>query len=126
MSCNQQFCKRMTLLVAAFVALSIFAGASLCGAAGPGDGIVTDIIIGHNNKGPYCLSWTGVAPDSISVVLNGRALIRGQDYNIDLTKGNVSFNSVLDDDLAKVLESWPELPEHIKTAILSLVSAVSE
>lgn len=70
------------------------------GELGVADGIggVTDILVGHNNKGPYYLSWTDVHTDMINVVVNGRMLQKGADYNIDPTKGIISFNSIVAND----------------------------
>jgi hypothetical protein len=61
-------------------------------------GTVTDIIVGHDNKGPYSLSWTQIDSSSITAVLNGRTLRKDTDYNIDATNGIISFNSVLLND----------------------------
>lgn len=66
-------------------------------------GQVTDVVVGHNNRGPYYLSWTDFDKDGISVVINGRSLRRGSDYNIDISKGVITFNTVLANDaLARV------------------------
>lgn len=61
-------------------------------------GEVTDVIVGHNNRGPYSLSWTDINPDSISVIVNGRSLKKTADYLIDIPKGVISFNSILAND----------------------------
>lgn len=55
---------------------------------------VNDVIIGHNKKGPYTLSWTEVDVKSIVAIINGRTLKSG-DYSIDNSKGMLSFSSVL-------------------------------
>lgn len=61
-------------------------------------GDVTDVIVGHNTRGPYSLSWNNFDTDGISVVVNGRTLRKGDEYNIDPTGGVISFNSVVADD----------------------------
>lgn len=61
-------------------------------------GEVTDVIVGHNNRGPYSLSWTNFDPDGVSVVINGRSLRKNTDYGIDIGKGIISFSSVLVND----------------------------
>jgi len=78
-------------------------------------GQVTDVVVGHNNRGPYYLSWTDFDKDGISVVINGRSLRRGSDYNIDISKGIITFNSVLANDaLARV--SYRVVPGKSKRA----------
>lgn len=78
-------------------------------------GQVTDVVVGHNNRGPYYLSWTDFDKDGISVVINGRSLRRGSDYNIDISKGIITFNNVLANDaLARV--SYRILPGKSKRA----------
>jgi hypothetical protein len=72
-------------------------------------GGVTDVIVGRNMRGPYSLSWTNFSADDISVVINGRSLKKGSDYNIDVAKGLVSFNSVLVND-AIVRVSYRTVP----------------
>ncbi|MCE5199883.1 MAG: hypothetical protein ABFD54_04045 [Armatimonadota bacterium] len=61
-------------------------------------GVVTDVIVGHNNKGPYTLSWTNIDDDTVEVVLSGRTLRRGNDYTIDSANGLMSFNAILLND----------------------------
>ena len=61
-------------------------------------GDVTDVIVGHGTRGPYVLSWNNFDTDGISVVINGRSLRKGDDYNIDSSGGVISFNSVLATD----------------------------
>jgi len=61
-------------------------------------GGVTDVVVGHNNRGPYYLSWTDFRTDSISVVINGRTLQKGADYTIDPAKGVIAFTSLLATD----------------------------
>lgn len=65
-----------------------------CASAEPVGGIVTDVIVGRNNKGPYHLSWTEIDPKSVVAVINGRTLGRDE-YAIDTSKGTVSFSAVL-------------------------------
>jgi len=72
-------------------------------------GDVTDVVVGHNNRGPYYLTWTNFDPDGLSVIVNGRSLRKGTDYNIDIAKGMISFNSVLAND-ALVRVSYHTLP----------------
>lgn len=72
-------------------------------------GEVTDVIVGHNTRGPYSLSWTNFDPDGISVVINGRSLKKGSDYNVDIAKGVASFSSVLVND-AIVRVSYRTIP----------------
>ncbi|MGI6296656.1 MAG: hypothetical protein ACOX3G_11270 [Armatimonadota bacterium] len=106
------------------IAMLLIAAAFLMTAAGPccvwaangtelgavdAIGSVTDVIVGRNTKGPYSLSWTNFSADDISVVINGRTLKKGSDYNIDIAKGIVSFNSVLVND-AIVRVSYRTLP----------------
>jgi hypothetical protein len=45
--------------------------------------MVTDVIVGRNNKGPYALSWTNIDSSSVVVICNGLMLKRGEKYNID-------------------------------------------
>lgn len=96
----------------------VLGGGSPCRAAAPGSselgivdsiGGVTDILVGHNNKGPYYLSWNNVSTDMISVVVNGRMLKKGVDYTIDPTKGIMSFTSVVATD-AIVRVSYQTVP----------------
>ncbi|MEN6357083.1 MAG: hypothetical protein ABFD83_08380 [Armatimonadota bacterium] len=66
-------------------------------------GIVTDVIVGHGNKGPYFLSWTRINSDTVTVVLSGRTLRKSADYNIDSANGMISFNAnVLNDAILRV------------------------
>lgn len=65
--------------------------------------MVTDVIVGRNNKGPYTLSWTNIDQAGVSVVVNGRTLKNRHDFNIDTSKGVISFNSiVLKDAIVRV------------------------
>ncbi len=72
-------------------------------------GEVTDVVVGHNNRGPYYLSWMNFDSDGVAVVINGRSLRKGSDYNLDVSKGMISFNSVLATD-AIVRVSYHVLP----------------
>ncbi|MCE5323735.1 hypothetical protein LLG46_10535 [bacterium] len=66
-------------------------------------GVVTDVIVGHGNKGPYFLSWNQIDSNTVSVVLNGRTLRSTTDYNVDTTNGMISFNAnVLSDAIVRV------------------------
>lgn len=78
-------------------------------------GMVNDVIVGHNNRGPYTLSWTNFDTDGISVIINGRTLRRGADYNIDTAGGVISFTSVVAND-AMVRVSYRTLPGKSKRA----------
>lgn len=84
-------CNRIAIVAVAVLALT-------CGgcvlASAQGGETVTDVIIGHNKKGPYTLSWTEVDKSSIVAIISGRTL-RSSDYAIDNTKGMLSFSSVL-------------------------------
>ncbi|MHB9036735.1 MAG: hypothetical protein ACYC64_08715 [Armatimonadota bacterium] len=105
------FFKRMAIVMM-MLALPVFT--STCAAQTVSQktdalGVVTDVIVGHNNKGPYSLSWTEVDPASVCVVLGGRTLRKGSDYNIDLTNGMISFNSMLLND-AIVRVSYKTIP----------------
>ncbi len=60
---------------------------------------ITDVVVGRNTKGPYTLSYTNFDPRSVRVVLNGRTLKKGEDYNVDADKGLISFNSVVLNDV---------------------------
>lgn len=72
-------------------------------------GEVTDVIVGHNNRGPYSLSWVDFNPDGVSVIINGRTLQKNAEYLLDVSKGIISFNSVLvNDAIARV--SYQILP----------------
>lgn len=95
------------LVAVAFAVALVGVAAGPCSALGAGGselgmvdsiGGVTDVIVGHNTRGPYSLSWANFDPEGISVVINGRSLSKGSDYNIDIAKGIVSFNSVLAGD----------------------------
>lgn len=78
-------------------------------------GGVTDVIVGHNTRGPYTLSWTNFDSDGISVVINGRTLRKGADYNIDVVGGVISFTSIVVSD-AIVRVSYTTLPGKSKRA----------
>ena len=83
--------------VAVFFALCLLAlsvGACIADATSTSIGnLVTDVLVGHNNKGPYVLSWTAFDADSVSIVVNGQTLKKNTDYNIDASTGLLSFNS---------------------------------
>ncbi len=81
-----------------------------------GIGGVTDVLVGHNNKGPYYLSWTDFSTDLVTVVVNGRMLQRGKDYNIDPSKGIVTFNTVVAND-AIVRVSYQTVPGKSKRVV---------
>lgn len=60
---------------------------------------ITDVVVGRNAKGPYTLSYVDFDPGSVRVVLNGRTLKKGEDYNVDAGKGLISFNAVVLNDV---------------------------
>lgn len=71
-----------------------------------GSDMVTDVIVGHGNKGPYALSWTGFDPATMRVVVNGMTLKQRDNYAVDPAKGAISFNStVLNDTIVRVTYS---------------------
>lgn len=86
--------RKMFILVFVAAALVSVAAGCLLASAEPIGGIVTDVIVGRNNKGPYRLSWTEIDPKSVVAVINGRTLGKDE-YAIDASKGTVSFSSVL-------------------------------
>lgn len=88
--------KGLTFLVTAVVVIG-----GRCWSATPDPGLdtLTDVIVGHSNKGPYLLSWTEIDPKTISIVVTGRTLGRG-DYTIDLAKGMLWFSANLLQDVA--------------------------
>lgn len=88
----------MIALALPFAASSYPAYAGVTTTAPDALGMITDIIVGHDNKGPYSLSWTQIDANSVSVVLGGRSLYKDSDYNIDTADGIISFNSVLLND----------------------------
>ena len=94
--------KRIAALVLVFLAFS----AVYALAAGE---MVTDVIVGRNNKGPYVLSWTNIDPSSVVVIVNALTLKRGEKYNIDFAKGMISFTSIVLND-AIVRESYSLIP----------------
>ena len=98
------FSRWLALVCVVFAAACAFAPVALALAvnsglrASDGLGTVTDVIVGHNSRGPYTLTWTGFSLDGITAVINGRFLRRGADYNIDPVKGIISFNATLTND----------------------------
>ena len=91
----------------AALALVCLATSAACAAAS-GE-IVTDVIVGRNNKGPYPLSWTNIDPSSVVVIINGITLKKGEQYDIDCAKGIISFRSILLND-AIVRVSYSLIP----------------
>ncbi|MDH7603234.1 MAG: hypothetical protein QHI38_13940, partial [Armatimonadota bacterium] len=79
----------------AIIALSILAVLVFAAAAtaAPVGDRVTDVIVGRNNRGPFTLSWTNIEPSSVTVVVNGLTLRKGEHYSIDCEKGLISFTS---------------------------------
>ena len=104
-------------ITAVLLAFAVFFTPSVCFAAAAETslnadntlGMVTDVIVGRNNKGPYMLTWSEFSTDDISVIINGRSLRKGQDYNIDPAKGIIAFNSILLTD-AIVRVSYRTIP----------------
>lgn len=94
-----------TILTAAYMDVSLCFSQSMVGS----DGEVTEIVVGHNTKGPYTLSWTDIDPRSVSVSLDTRTLKNGADYNIDTTKGMIGFDRVVVQD-ALVRVSYKTTP----------------
>lgn len=88
------------ILILGVIAPRCASDAPPSGALGVADSIggVTDVLVGHNNRGPYYLTWTNFSPDFVSVVVNGRILQKGADYNVDPAKGVISFNSIVASD----------------------------
>lgn len=90
--------RRLTAFIAAIFALSLLSPACYSAVLDPNQDFVTDVIVGHNTKGPYTLSWTNVDQNSITAVVNGRSLKKGKDFNIDPAKGMMAFDSVVAND----------------------------
>ncbi len=59
------------------------------------NGLVNEVIVGRANAGPYNLGWTNIDADTVELMLNGRTLQKGSDYNIDPATGIVTFNRPL-------------------------------
>lgn len=78
-------------------------------AAAPTGDRVTDVIVGRNNRGPYTLSWTNIDLSSVTVVVNGLTLRKGEHYTIDSEKGLISFTSPVKAD-AIVRVSYNTIP----------------
>ena len=112
------------LVVVALAAVLAGAAAAPCRASATGGselgmvdsiGEVTDVIVGHNTRGPYSLSWTNFDANGISVIINGRSLKNGADCKIDTANGIISFDSILiNDAIARV--SYRTLPGKSKRA----------
>ncbi|MCL5102667.1 MAG: hypothetical protein M1133_00940 [Armatimonadetes bacterium] len=99
MSLGRIISRRVAAILAALFAVPVVTSPSLSqNAVDSATGMITDVVVGHNNKGPYPLSYTRMAMDSMSVVLGGRTLRKGADYNIDSEKGIISFNSIVVND----------------------------
>ena len=103
----------------ALLVAACFAAAGWCAPDDADPGFVTDVIVGHNNRGPYSLSWTNVDPRSVSVVVSGRTLKNRADYNVDTDKGILGFSSVLMTD-AIVRVSYRTIPGKSKRAVGNL------
>lgn len=102
----------------------MLASSGYCQGNDAGPNIVSDVIVGHNNKGPYYLAWTDFDPGSVTVVVNGRTLRKGDDYRIDPTTGVLAFNSVLVSD-AIVRVSYRIVPGKSKKSTKQLNVPVS-
>ena len=101
--------KRVAIVVAALNILSLSSAPCLSEAVVTDSNIITDIIVGHNNKGPYPLSWTDVDTNSMDVIVSGRTLRSGNDYKVDVSKGIIAFDSILAND-AIVRVSYKIIP----------------
>ena len=60
--------------------------------------MMSDVLIGHNNRGPYTLSWTNVDAGSVKVIIDGRTLKQGNDYRLDRVNGTMSFIAKVPND----------------------------
>ena len=79
---------------------AVYMDASLCLAQSVVDsnGEITEIVVGHNTKGPYTLSWTDIDPRSVFITLDSRTLKKGEDYNLDTAKGMIAFDRIVVQD----------------------------
>ena len=102
---------RGSAVVVFAILTAVYMDASLCFAQSMvgANGDVTEVIVGHNTKGPYTLAWTDIDPKSVSVSLDTRTLRSGEDYNIDTTKGMIAFDRVVVQD-ALVRVSYKTTP----------------
>lgn len=115
---------RIRRLMGALLAGLCLAAAGWCASMDADPGFVTDIIVGHNNKGPYSLSWTNIDSKSVTVVTGGRSLRGGNDYNLDVTNGIIGFNSVVVNDTI-VRVSYRTIPGKSKRAVGNLNIPIS-
>jgi|GEM_PF-982152 len=68
-----------------------------------GLGMVSETIPGRNSTGPYFLAYTLIQENTLEISVNGVLLRNGKDYNVDVTKGILTFNRILiSDAVAKV------------------------
>ena len=95
----------LTILTAVYMDASLCFAQSMVGA----NGEITEIVVGHNTKGPYTLSWTDIDPRSVSITLDSRTLKNGEDYNIDTAKGMIAFDRIVVQD-ALVRVSYKTTP----------------
>jgi hypothetical protein len=51
----------------------------------------TDAFAGQYSAGPYFLTGTPILPDSETITVNGRTLVRGTDYTLDTVSGALVF-----------------------------------
>ena len=65
---------------------------------GTGAQMISDVLIGHNNMGPYMLTWTNIDAGSVRVILDGRTLKQGDDYGLDQVNGIMSFTASVPTD----------------------------
>ena len=92
-------------VIALMILAAVYMDASLCFAQSMADsnGEITEIVVGHNTKGPYTLSWTDIDTQSVAVTLDSRTLKKGEDYNVDTAKGIIAFDrNVAQDALVRV------------------------
>ena len=51
-----------------------------------------EFLYGNNSQGPFVMKYRPVVPNSEQILLNGVALVRATDYQIDYTAGSVRFS----------------------------------
>ncbi len=54
-------------------------------------GVITDVFMGTGSTGPFVLSYSQPQVGSQLVVVNGRLLVEGNDYNVNYTTGQISL-----------------------------------
>lgn len=53
---------------------------------------ISDVFFGSSSKGPYTLSWKPIYKFSDRVMIDGRDLQRGIDYELDFASGTITFS----------------------------------